>query len=247
MSLATAKLDDVNHVAAAAPTTVDKNTVAEAAEGINQEKELGLLQSLKLYRKACLWSIFLSTCIVMEGFDLTLINNLYAYGPFKEKFGELQPDGSYELTAAWQSGLSNGALCGQIMGLFANGIARWGFDSILQTSAALRADAKLNSLVPHIMEPVIQIDSDNLFVTFNYSARPPDVDGMSVLVNDVERARAFSDSEGDAILDTFEWGRPVDSGLNEYFRWAYIRGQRTLDYSKPGTLFANGTWSFATP
>ena len=133
MSLATAKLDDVNHVAAAAPTTVDKNTVAEAAEGINQEKELGLLQSLKLYRKACLWSIFLSTCIVMEGFDLTLINNLYAYGPFKRDFGERQPDGSYELTAEWQSGLSNGALCGQILGLFVNGIIadRFGYRKTL--------------------------------------------------------------------------------------------------------------------
>ncbi|USP73481.1 hypothetical protein yc1106_00755 [Curvularia clavata] len=136
---------------------------------------------------------------------------------------------------------------GLLLGLFTNGIARWGFDSILQTSAALRADAKFNSVVPRVMEPVIEMDPDNLFVTFSYGAHPPDVDGMSVLVNDVERARAFLDGENDTILDTFEWSRSVDSGLNEYFRWAYIRGKRTLDYSKPGTLFANGSWSSATP
>lgn len=133
MSLATAHVDDVNHVSAAPPPVVDKATVHEAAEGIKREKEMGLLQSLKLYRKACLWSIFLSTCIVMEGFDMTLINNLYAYGPFKRDFGELQPNDSYELTAAWQSGLSNGALVGQIFGLFVNGIIadRFGYRKTL--------------------------------------------------------------------------------------------------------------------
>ena len=120
-------------VAPPAVAVVDSNTAHEAAAANENEQNLGLRKSFKLYRKAVLWSVFLSTCIVMEGFDLTLINNLYAYGPFKEKFGELQPDGSYELTAAWQSGLSNGALCGQIMGLFANGIIadRFGYRKTL--------------------------------------------------------------------------------------------------------------------
>lgn len=48
----------------------------------------------------------------MEGFDVVLLNQLFAYTPFKDRFGDLQPDGSYELSAAWQSGLSNGALVG---------------------------------------------------------------------------------------------------------------------------------------
>ncbi|KAJ5020502.1 hypothetical protein J3E73DRAFT_435467 [Bipolaris maydis] len=132
---------------------------------------------------------------------------------------------------------------GLLLGLFVNGIARWDFDSVLQTSAALRADAKFESVVPQIMEPLIEVENDALFVTFNFTRHPLDVDGMSVLVNDVERARAFYDNEGDGIWDIFEWKRDVDSGLNEYFRWAYIRGGYTLDYSKPGTLFANGSWS----
>lgn len=101
---------------------VDKNTVHEAAQAVENEQNLGIIKSFKLYKKACLWSILLSTAIIMEGFDMTLINNLYAYPRFKRQFGVEQPDGSYELTAAWQSGLSNGALCGQILGLFINGI-----------------------------------------------------------------------------------------------------------------------------
>lgn len=94
----------------------------EAAAATELEHNTGLLQSLKLYRKACFWSVFLSMCIVMEGFDDLLLNNLYAYPPFQRKFGVQLSDGSYELTAAWQAGLSSGNLCGQMIGLFSNGI-----------------------------------------------------------------------------------------------------------------------------
>lgn len=105
----------------------------EAANAIEAEHNLGLFKSLRLYRKACLWSIFLSTCIVMEGFDVVLLNSLYAYPAFQRKFGVEQPDGTYQLTAAWQSGLSNGTLCGQIFGLFLAGILgdRFGYRKTL--------------------------------------------------------------------------------------------------------------------
>jgi hypothetical protein len=131
---------------------------------------------------------------------------------------------------------------GILLGLFVNGIARWDFDSILQTSDALRADARLNSVVPNILEPTINLGAETLVATFTYDAHPAGVDGISVLVNDVERDRAFYDGV-DGTWSSFQWIRSVDSELNEYFRWAYIRSGRTLDYSKPGTLFSNGTWS----
>lgn len=41
---------------------------------------------------------------------------------FQEKYGQKQPDGSYVVSSAWQSGLSNGALIGEILGLMACGI-----------------------------------------------------------------------------------------------------------------------------
>lgn len=112
---------------------VDTSVKFEAAAATNAEHDLGLVKSLKLYKKACLWSIFFSTCIVMEGFDLTILNGLYAYSPFTRKFGELTDKGEYEITAAWQSGLSNGALVGQILGLFINGIVadRYGYRKTL--------------------------------------------------------------------------------------------------------------------
>ncbi|KAK2049098.1 alpha glucoside transporter [Colletotrichum somersetense] len=95
---------------------------AEAANATEAELGMGLMQSIRLYPKAVFWSLFFSTAVVMEGFDKTLIGNLYAYDVFQRKFGERQPNGSYELTAAWQAGLSNGALVGEITGLFLNGL-----------------------------------------------------------------------------------------------------------------------------
>ncbi|OAR01438.1 hypothetical protein LLEC1_04034 [Akanthomyces lecanii] len=109
-------------ISIAVSPAMDPSRAFEAAAATEAEHNLGLLKSLKLYRKACMWSIFFSTCIVMEGFDLTIINGLYAYGPFAHKFGVLAADGTYQLTAAWQSGLSNAALCGQIIGLFVAGV-----------------------------------------------------------------------------------------------------------------------------
>lgn len=100
---------------------MDSNLAQEAAAATQAEHTMGLVKSFKLYKKACLWSIFLSTCLVMEGFDLVLLSTLFAYPPFQKKFGVQQPDGSYELTAAWQSGLNNATLAGQILGLFVVG------------------------------------------------------------------------------------------------------------------------------
>ncbi|RAR00413.1 lccl domain-containing protein [Stemphylium lycopersici] len=135
---------------------------------------------------------------------------------------------------------------GILLGLFANGTARWDFDSILQTAAALQGDAKLNSVVPQILEPAVEVGTEVLLATFTYGAHPTGVDGISVLVNDVERNRAFEDSDRDKSWKTFEWSRPVGREVNEYFRWAYIQDGLTLDYSEAGTLFGNGSWSMAT-
>lgn len=50
-----------------------------------------------------------------------------------------QPDGSYQLSAAWQSGLSNGLLVGQILGLFANGLVadRYGYRRTMMAALLL--------------------------------------------------------------------------------------------------------------
>ena len=78
---------------------------------------MSLLQGIKLYPKAIGWAALISMCCAMEGYDIALIGNLYAFPPFNRKYGEAQPNGTYEVPAQWQAGLSNGAQVGQIIGL----------------------------------------------------------------------------------------------------------------------------------
>lgn len=96
-------------------------TLNEAKAATEKEHKMTLMEGLRLYPKAVAWSLLISTCIAMEGFDLALVNGLYGFAQWRQKYGELQPDGSYEVSAAWQAGLSNGANVGSIIGLFING------------------------------------------------------------------------------------------------------------------------------
>lgn len=96
-------------------------TLDEAKAATDKEHKMTLMQGLRLYPKAIAWSLMISTCIAMEGFDLALVNGMYGFAQWRQKYGELQPDGSYEVSAAWQAGLSNGANVGSIIGLFLNG------------------------------------------------------------------------------------------------------------------------------
>lgn len=114
--------DNVVHLPPQVAAPADMvGTADEAMAGGQLEKSLSFTQSLRLYRKAVFWSVALSTAIIMEGFDIILIGNFFAFPAFQRKFGDLQPNGSYELTAAWQTGLLNGSNVGQIFGLWIAG------------------------------------------------------------------------------------------------------------------------------
>ncbi|KAK8112739.1 sugar transporter [Apiospora sp. TS-2023a] len=95
--------------------------IRDAKLATEKEHSMTLWQGIKLYPKAIAWSVLISTCIVMEGYDVSLVNNFYAFQQFNKKYGEQLPDGTYQVPAAWQSGLSNGATVGEIIGLLING------------------------------------------------------------------------------------------------------------------------------
>ena len=116
--------------------TVIRNDASAAADA---ETTMSLKEGLKLYPAAIAWSMAISTCIIMEGFDLVLINSLYGQPAFAKRFGELAPNGTYQISAAWQTGLSNGALVGEILGLMTVGIVaeRIGYRKTLMTALAM--------------------------------------------------------------------------------------------------------------
>ncbi|KAF7587097.1 hypothetical protein BBP40_007716 [Aspergillus hancockii] len=98
-----------------------ENNVRHATES---EHQMRFREAISLYPAAVAWSVGLSTAVIMEGYSLMLLSSLYAMPQFNRKYGELQSDGSYVISAPWRSGLSNGALCGEILGLFFTGMAQ---------------------------------------------------------------------------------------------------------------------------
>lgn len=112
---------------------------AEAARATSTEQSMTLMQGLKTYPHAVGWSVLISTAIVMEGFDKVLINSLFANTAFREKYGDQQPDGTYELTATWQTALSIASMAGEVVGLGINGVVaeRFGYRKTIIASMFL--------------------------------------------------------------------------------------------------------------
>ncbi|KAF2002488.1 maltose permease MAL61 [Amniculicola lignicola CBS 123094] len=113
--------------------------IRNAQSATEKEHNMTLWQGIKLYPKAVGWSVLISTCIAMEGYDLCLLSNFYAFPPFNRKYGEQLPDGTWQVPPHWQAGLSNGANVGEIIGLFINGFVseRYGYRYTVMTCLVL--------------------------------------------------------------------------------------------------------------
>lgn len=98
-----------------------KETILGAKNATDKEHKMTLMQGIRLYPKAVAFSMIISTCIAMEGYDVSLVNNFYAFPPFNRKYGVRGDDGEYQVPARWQAGLSNGAQVGEMIGLLING------------------------------------------------------------------------------------------------------------------------------
>jgi hypothetical protein len=57
-------------------TETMNETILNARKATEAEHKMTLMQGVRLYPKAILWSMLISTCIVMEGFDVALVNNV---------------------------------------------------------------------------------------------------------------------------------------------------------------------------
>ena len=73
--------------------------IENAKAATEKERKMTLLEGIKTYPKAVAWSVVISTCIVMEGYDISLVNNFYAFDQFNRKYGELTSKGEYEVPA----------------------------------------------------------------------------------------------------------------------------------------------------
>lgn len=91
-----------------------RNLSAAAQEISIEEKDMTIRQAISANRMAIFWSLVISTCVIMEGYDTNLLGNFYAYPSFQRRYGDYvgvksQTPTGYSLTAGWQSGLGQGS------------------------------------------------------------------------------------------------------------------------------------------
>ncbi|OGE52153.1 hypothetical protein PENARI_c011G10932 [Penicillium arizonense] len=130
--------NSIDHATHPEVNQTDLKTSNEAHAVIEKEHNMTPWQALRIYPKAVGWSLLLSCAIIMEGYDVVLLGSFLGFPAFNEKYGNLMSDGSYGLAASWQAGLNNAMACGQIIGLFLNGIVseRYGYRKTLMACLA---------------------------------------------------------------------------------------------------------------
>ncbi|RMJ17590.1 hypothetical protein CDV36_002710 [Fusarium kuroshium] len=111
------------------PHATQVEWLADAQNATSQEHDMTLRSAPRRYPKAALWSLAMSSTIIMEGYDTMLMGNLYAQPAFQRRYGVHVKGDSYEIPSAWQAGLGNGSACGQLIGLLLAGYVseRFGF------------------------------------------------------------------------------------------------------------------------
>lgn len=48
--------------------------IQQAQESDEADRSLTIWQAVKKYKKACLWAMFLSTALIMEGYDVVIVS-----------------------------------------------------------------------------------------------------------------------------------------------------------------------------
>lgn len=142
---------------------------------------------------------------------------------------------------------------GLLLGFFVNGIARWGFDSIIQTPAALGEGSGGNggswwgATTPNV---TAKVGPTGDVITFDWGPLPEDtgIDGVSILINDVERWRGYTDDElfwePEKVTLSRRWRTENET---EFYRFAWMNGDNAGRFSRTGVWEANGTWHDIPP
>lgn len=114
----------------------------DSKETERKDKRMSLMEGLKTFPKAAMWSVVLSSTLIMEGYDTNLVSSFYTFPGFNEKFGKYYEDQQiYQIPAKWQIALSMSVNVGEILGLFASGIIvdKIGYRKTLMGALALVA------------------------------------------------------------------------------------------------------------
>ncbi|KAI5841581.1 hypothetical protein DFP73DRAFT_556278 [Morchella snyderi] len=128
---------------------------------------------------------------------------------------------------------------GLLVGLFINGVARWGFAGIVETPEALRGDGLYFSMLPVLAPPPL-VGVANATFAWEAGRLRGWEEGVSVLINDVERFRVPG-LAGEATWERTRYG-DGEEWEKIYVRVGYYGSGETGDYTLAGVLEGNGTW-----
>lgn len=118
-----------HHDNAGNDAALSPNQVAEAYRATMSEHRMTFSDAVKTHKKALFWSAIMglvstdhsraatqdhysriTQSIIMESYDQVLIGSFYALPAFQKTFGFRTADGSYQVSASWQSALSRSRL-----------------------------------------------------------------------------------------------------------------------------------------
>ncbi|KFX92574.1 hypothetical protein V490_05309 [Pseudogymnoascus sp. VKM F-3557] len=95
---------------------------ADAVEAENAEHNMGVLEAMQAYPMASFWAFVMSCTIIMESYDVFLINNFLALPRFKQDFGVNHGgDIGWVIETKWQSALQVSGQLGALIGVFLAG------------------------------------------------------------------------------------------------------------------------------
>ncbi|RJE20602.1 Maltose permease [Aspergillus sclerotialis] len=122
--------------------TLGHGAIIEAKQASDEERTQKLWPALKANRKAVAWSVLISLSIVMEGYDVILMNNFFAYPSFQRKFGQdYGGDIGWQVSGPWQTGLSMASTVGTVFGGLMNGYfaSKFGYRIVMMVSLVFMA------------------------------------------------------------------------------------------------------------
>ncbi|WVN86050.1 uncharacterized protein L203_101208 [Cryptococcus depauperatus CBS 7841] len=131
------------------------------------------------------------------------------------------------------------SLCLQafMLGLYLDGVCRWGYASILESNESLLGDADSGSWVPEFWQN--SSTSTMLYWSgIGNDLKSANVSEYSILLNDIQVSGNYTQTYINiSSLD-------IDLHKDNYFRIAYMANGSSLDFSNPITRWKNGTWNW---
>ncbi|TYJ57254.1 hypothetical protein B9479_001987 [Cryptococcus floricola] len=122
-----------------------------------------------------------------------------------------------------------------MLGLWLDGVGRWGWDGILQETTSLLGDANSGSYTPVFWDNVTTSTALG-WSPITEELEALNVTAYSLLVNDMQIYDNWTDS-------SISLNGLIDEGVDNYFRLAYIESGSSMDYTDPVMRWANGSWS----